>query len=162
MVPQPSSSTPPYLLLEPFSSESGAVAASLCMISSHLFRGHSTGLPPPKQLPSTFFGIRCCSMLTTWPAHINLFKSTRVERATSLYTVQQNSSGQNILVPNRRWRRGDVGVQLATLFESFVIPLYVFVRMWLLSEFHLLQLRVPDICYAKIKISLPNLEKNVN
>jgi hypothetical protein len=40
------------------------LAASLCMTSSHLFHGLATGLPPPKQLPSTFFGILCCSVLT--------------------------------------------------------------------------------------------------
>jgi hypothetical protein len=38
----------------------------------------------------------------------------------------------------------------------------VFGRMWLFSKFHLLQLLVPDIYYAKTKIFLPNLEKNVN
>jgi hypothetical protein len=47
------------------------LAASLCMTSSHLFHGLPTGLPPPKLLLSTFFGIQCCSILTTCPAHIN-------------------------------------------------------------------------------------------
>jgi hypothetical protein len=34
--------------------------------------------------------------------------------------------------------------------------------MWLFSKFHLLQIRVPDTYYAKTKISLSNLEENVN
>jgi hypothetical protein len=52
------------------------------MISSHLFRGLPTGLPPPKRLPNTIFGIRCCYILTTWPAHINIFTRMNVEKAT--------------------------------------------------------------------------------
>jgi hypothetical protein len=33
------------------------LTASLCMAYSYLFHGLPTSLPPPKQLPSTFFGI---------------------------------------------------------------------------------------------------------
>jgi hypothetical protein len=36
---------------------------------------------------------------------------------------------------------------------------FVFVRIWLFSKFNLLQLRVPDIYYAKTKISVLNLER---
>jgi hypothetical protein len=61
------------------------LAASLYIPSFHLFRGLPTDLPPPKQLPSTLPGIRRCSILTTWPAHINLFKRVYVDRVTSLY-----------------------------------------------------------------------------
>jgi hypothetical protein len=57
------------------------------MTSSHLFRGLPTGLPPPKQLPNTFYAIRCCSILTTWPTHINLFKRMHADRAISLYIL---------------------------------------------------------------------------
>jgi hypothetical protein len=61
------------------------LAASLYMTSFHLFRGLPTALPPPKQLPSTLPGIRRCSILTTWPAHISLFKRVYVDRGTSFY-----------------------------------------------------------------------------
>jgi hypothetical protein len=78
------------------------LAASLCMTSSHPFHGLATGLPSPKPLPSTFFGIRCCSILTTCPAHISLFKRMYVERATSLY-ILQISSFYLILHPPLDW-----------------------------------------------------------
>jgi hypothetical protein len=67
------------------------LAASLCVTSSRLFHGLPTGLPPPKQLPSTLFGIRCSSILTECPAHISHFKRMHVERDTSLYVLQISS-----------------------------------------------------------------------
>jgi hypothetical protein len=68
-----------------------SLAASFCIIPSHLFRGLPTGLPPPKQLSRTLFGRRYCSILTPRPAHINLFKRMYVERGTCLYILQISS-----------------------------------------------------------------------
>jgi hypothetical protein len=56
-----------------------SLAIPLCMTSSHLFHGLPSSLPPPTHLSSTFFGIRHCSILTTWLVHINLPKLMYVQ-----------------------------------------------------------------------------------
>jgi hypothetical protein len=98
-------------------------AASLCMTPSHLLRGLATGLPPPKQLPSIFFGIRYSSVLTMWPAHNNDFQRTYVEKVISLY-ILYISSLYLILHTPLGWVRPNIFRRIFCSKESilFAVP----------------------------------------
>jgi hypothetical protein len=78
-----------------------------------------------------------------------------------VHPVQQKSSSPNILSPKAevtsRWRRRTAGDIILVVRNTLV-----FFSMWLFCKFHSLHVLVPDICYAKTPISLPNLVKNVN
>jgi hypothetical protein len=68
----------------------------------------------------------------------------------TLYTLcNKNQAVEIFQVSKRRWCRRTVG----DVIRIVRFPL-VFVRVWLFSKFHLPQLRLPDVYYAKTPVSL--------